>query len=33
MTATFLPRSGETWREPFGMYAELRDQDPVHHVA
>jgi cytochrome P450 family 130 len=29
----FEPRSGETWRDPFGMYAELRDHDPVHHVA
>jgi cytochrome P450 len=28
----FVPRSGETWRDPFGMYAALRDHDPVHHV-
>ncbi|MEX2293487.1 MAG: cytochrome P450 [Acidimicrobiales bacterium] len=28
----FEPRSGETWRDPFGMYAALRDHDPVHHV-
>jgi len=26
-------RSGETWRNPFDMYAALRDRDPVHHVA
>ncbi|MEZ5309169.1 MAG: cytochrome P450 [Microthrixaceae bacterium] len=30
---SFTPCSGDTWRDPFGMYAELRDQDPVHHVA
>jgi cytochrome P450 len=29
----FAPRTGETWRDPFGMYAALRDHDPVHHVA
>jgi cytochrome P450 len=28
----FTPCSGETWRDPYGMYAELRDRDPVHHV-
>jgi hypothetical protein len=28
----FVARSGETWRDPFGMYAELRDNDPVHYV-
>ena len=31
--AAFVPRSGETWRDPWGMYAELRRDDPVHHVA
>lgn len=31
-TACFTPRSGETWRDPFPMYAALRDDDPVHHV-
>ena len=31
--AVFVPRSGETWRDPFGMYAALREHDPVHHVA
>jgi len=30
--AVFVPRSGESWRDPFGMYAELRRDDPVHHV-
>ena len=29
----FEPRSGETWRDPFPMYAALRDADPVHYVA
>lgn len=28
----FTPRSGESWREPWPMYAALRDHDPVHHV-
>lgn len=28
----FELRSGETWRNPFTMYAALRDHDPVHHV-
>lgn len=28
----FVPCSGETWRDPFGMYRALRDHDPVHHV-
>lgn len=26
-------RSGDGWRDPFGMYEALRDHDPVHHVA
>ncbi|MFH5208561.1 cytochrome P450 [Antrihabitans sp. NCIMB 15449] len=30
--AVFLPRSGESWRDPWPMYAALRDDDPVHHV-
>jgi len=30
--AVFEPRSAETWRDPFPMYAALRDHDPVHHV-
>lgn len=29
----FVPCSGPTWRDPFGMYADLREHDPVHHVA
>lgn len=29
---TFEPRSGASWRDPFPMYAALRDHDPVHHV-
>lgn len=29
---TFVACSGESWRNPFGMYAALRDRDPVHHV-
>jgi cytochrome P450 len=32
MNATFVPRSGETWRDPFPMYRSLRDHDPVHHT-
>ncbi len=28
----YVPRTGETWREPWAMYAALRDHDPVHHV-
>jgi cytochrome P450 family 130 len=28
----FALRSGPTWRDPFGMYAALRDHDPLHHV-
>ena len=28
----FTLRSGSTWRDPFPMYASLRDRDPVHHV-
>src|SRR5580658_3238037 len=30
--ARFEPRSGPSWRDPFTMYAALRDDDPVHHV-
>ena len=30
--ASYVPPSGETWRDPFGMYAALRDHDPVHRV-
>lgn len=30
--ARFEPRSGDSWRDPFPMYAALRDHSPVHHV-
>ena len=30
--ARFVPRTGEGWRDPFPMYRDLRDRDPVHHV-
>jgi cytochrome P450 len=29
---SYVPCSGPSWRDPFPMYAELRDRDPVHHV-
>jgi len=32
-TAFFEPCGGERWRNPFPMYKQLRDEDPVHHVA
>lgn len=28
----FVPLSRDTWRDPFAMYAGLREHDPVHHV-
>jgi cytochrome P450 len=28
----FVPRSGESWRDPWSAYVELRETDPVHHV-
>jgi cytochrome P450 family 130 len=31
-TARFELRSGETWRDPWQMYVDLREHDPVHHV-
>lgn len=31
--AIFTLRSGDSWRDPFPMYAQLRDRDPVHHAA
>jgi cytochrome P450 len=31
--AVFVPRGGESWRDPFPMYRALRDRDPVHHAA
>ena len=30
--ACFQPGGGERWRDPFPMYAALRDHDPVHRV-
>ncbi|MBT8152289.1 MAG: cytochrome P450, partial [Gammaproteobacteria bacterium] len=30
--ALFTPRSAATWRDPYPMYAALREHDPVHHV-
>jgi hypothetical protein len=30
--ATFTPRSGASWRDPFPMYRALRDHAPVHYV-
>ena len=32
VTAVFVPCSGSTWRDPFGMYRKLRDHDPVHRA-
>jgi hypothetical protein len=29
----FELRSAESWRDPFGAYAALRDHDPVHYAA
>jgi len=29
---TFIPGGGEAWRDPFAMYAALREHDPVHRV-
>lgn len=26
------PGGGAAWRDPYPMYAELREHDPVHHV-
>ena len=31
-SAVYVPGGGEAWRSPWGGYAALRDQDPVHHV-
>ncbi len=31
-TVAFTPRSGASWRDPWPMYAALREHDPVHHV-
>ena len=29
-TPTYTPMTGESWRNPFPLYAALRDHDPVH---
>lgn len=29
---SYTLRSGDSWRNPFDMYASLREHDPVHHV-
>ncbi|WP_068052976.1 cytochrome P450 [Nocardia xishanensis] len=31
-TGGFVLRSGDTWRDPWPMYAQLRDHAPVHRV-
>lgn len=28
----FVPRTAESWRDPWPMYASLRERDPAHHV-
>ncbi|MGB6059234.1 MAG: cytochrome P450 [Microthrixaceae bacterium] len=28
----YIPRTAESWRDPWPMYASLRDHDPAHHV-
>ncbi|TQL66286.1 hypothetical protein FB381_0136 [Nocardioides albertanoniae] len=33
VAATYVPRSGASWADPWPMYAALREHDPVHHVA
>ncbi|GGT06980.1 cytochrome P450 [Planobispora rosea] len=32
MSPSFTVRSGQSWRDPFPMYADLRDHAPAHHV-
>lgn len=32
MSVAYVPGGGEAWRDPWPMYASLRDHDPVHHV-
>jgi cytochrome P450 family 130 len=31
-SVSYVPSSAESWRDPWPMYAQLRDLDPVHHV-
>ncbi len=28
----YVPATSDSWHDPFGMYAALRDHDPLHHV-
>jgi cytochrome P450 family 130 len=30
--ARFVPRGGESWRDPYPMYRALREHAPIHHV-
>lgn len=30
--SAYVPRSGESWRDPYPMYSDLRDNSPVHFV-
>ncbi|MDG2352741.1 MAG: cytochrome P450 [Acidimicrobiales bacterium] len=30
--SVYVPRSGESWRNPYPMYSDLRDNSPVHFV-
>ena len=32
-TISYVPRSGDSWRDPFAMYRQMRDQAPVLHVS
>src|SRR4029078_11235821 len=31
-SVAYRPGTSETWADPWPMYADLRDHDPVHHV-
>jgi len=30
--SAYVPRSGESWRDPYTMYSDLRENSPVHFV-
>ena len=30
--SVYVPRSGESWRDPYTMYSDLRDNSPAHFV-
>lgn len=32
VSPAFVPCGKDSWADPFGMYAALREHDPVHHV-